>query len=99
MTATTPAELTQHEDHIADALVGVIDYASRVLISADYGSHYQLDKLRGLREKTDRLVGLLEKQPLDWQRSEAVKAAVAREAARYQLGQILLDADRLGGTA
>lgn len=92
-------ELTRHEDHIADALVGLIDYASRVLISADYGSHYQLDKAHGLRERADRLIKLLDEQTLDMRRCEVMKAAVARDAGRYALGQILLNAHRLGGTA
>lgn len=96
--STTP-KLTPHEERLVDDLIGLIDYASRVLISADYGSHYQLDKAHGLRDHADRLVKRLEQQTLDFRRSEVVKAAVACSADRYPLGRILLDAHRLGGTA
>lgn len=94
---TTP--LTRHEEHIVDDLVGLIDYASRVLIAATAGSHYQLDKAHGLREYTDKLIKHLETATIDVRRSELVAAAVAREASRYTLGQILIDAGQLGGTA
>lgn len=92
-------DLSNHEQRVAETLIGIIDYASRVLIAADYGSHYQFDKAHGLAREAHQLVDLLTLQTLDHQRSEVVKANVAAFAGRYTLGQILIDAGRLGGTA
>lgn len=93
------AALTAHESHIVDALTGVIDYTSRVLVAASPGSHYQLDKAHALRDKVDRLIKLLETGTLDMHRSAAVAAHLEREARRCTLGQILADAGHLSGTA
>lgn len=94
------ATLTAHEDRIVDALTGVVDYASRVLISAGPGSHYQLDKARDLRDKVDRLIKLLDEGgTLDMGRSAVAATHLEREARRYTLGRILADAGHLSGTA
>lgn len=92
-------DLARREASIVDDLVGIIDYAGRVLMSASYGSHYQLDKLRGLRLYTDQLIARLEEQTLTQVRSEVVTAAVASEATRYPLGEVLRKAGSFGGTA
>lgn len=95
MTALTP-----HETRIVDDLIGVIDYASRVLVAASPGSHYQLDKARDLRDRVDRLIQRLETGgTLDMRRSAAVAAHLAPEARRYTLGRVLLDAGHLSGLA
>jgi hypothetical protein len=95
----TPKPLTDHEDLIVDDMISLIDYTSRVLIAAGYGSRYQLDKAYVLRRCVDRLIGHLETETLDWHGSEAVQAKIAREARYYTLARILIDAGRLGGTA
>lgn len=93
--------LSQHEDRVADALVDIINYAGRVLISAGPGSAYQADKATELRVRVDRLIGLLDGDggSIPHTRADAVQAAVARDARRYTLGQILIDAGHLGGAA
>lgn len=91
-------DLSPHQERIAEDLIGVIDYARRVLIAAQPGSMYQLDKAHGLRDAADRLIKRLDKQTLDLRQGDAVAAAVWREAGRYTLGQVLMDNGLLGGS-
>lgn len=59
------------------------------------------DKATELRVRVDRLINLLDGdgKSIPHTRADAVQAAVARDARRYTLGQILIDAGHLGGTA
>lgn len=99
-TSRRPTPNPFHADRIADDLVGIVDYAGRVLISASPGSMYQADKLRGLRERVSSLIDRLDRDgTVDNATSEQIAAKLAERASRYTLGALLIEAGRLGGTA
>jgi len=83
------ADLTRHESFVVDDIVSVIDYAGRVLLSADPGSHYQQDKAQSLARAAAALAERLEKGYVPTSRALVLEAAIAREARRYALGRLL----------
>lgn len=86
-------DLNNAEDRITDDMVAIIDMASRALVTADPGSHYQWDKLRQLEDAAARLrrrLGgdkyLAPVQPVD---PAKVTAAVARGSQHCAIGKAL----------
>jgi hypothetical protein len=81
-------QLTPHETRIAEAILAVVDYASRVLTAAP-GSGYQWDKTHGLIEAANRLQTLGYRNPVSAVRGALITAWVARDAHRYPIGRAL----------
>lgn len=84
-------ELTDEEYLLADQMLALVDYCSRVLYSAAPGTHYMADKLASLTtiatslgERCTRLseAGIRI-------REERVRAALAATAHVYTLGRML----------
>ena len=97
--AMTKTALTNHEERIVDALLGVIDYASRILIAGYPGSHYQRSKVQEMHRELDRLTAALDKGLVSAARSEVLAERLRSEAVRYTLGRLLVESGHLGGTA
>jgi hypothetical protein len=86
VTHPTPRPLTPRETQLAEALVCLVDYAGRVLLTALDGTspHYMREKAGGLAEAANRVAGLLDADGDHADRPTTIRLpAVARAVATW----------------
>jgi hypothetical protein len=87
-------DATPQDRRTADALVRVIDHAGRLLISADYGTSYQLGEARALHAAVAEVVACLVEDH-SYGREESLRQLVADKVNVCWLGRAIHDAGLL----
>jgi hypothetical protein len=92
--------LTARETQLAEALVRVVDYTGRILLTglADTSPYYLWDKSQDLANAAERVRQVLDLAEADGEviRVSPVAVAVAAWSQRYTAGKILFPATRRG---